>query len=96
MPRPRAKDLANAADRAAIAQATAFTVNRFLGRSGRDPCVRNRMYLWDRYEVKTLAEAVALRTSLGRDEHGRTSMIYAIAPDGRTVFVEPGWEENQS
>lgn len=92
MPRPRAKELANAADRAAIAQATAFTVNRFIGRSGREPFVRNRMDLWDRYEVKRLAEAVALRARLGRDEYGRMPLIYAIAQDGRTIFVEPGWE----
>jgi len=74
----KTRDRLRERDAAAIAAASSFTVNWFLG-SGR----------WDRAEgLATLAAARAVRDERGRDRYGRIGGIYAVTPNGMTIFVE--------
>ena len=91
--RLRGKDLARAADEAAIAEARLFTVVRFRGRDAADGPVP-RTALWDRREIRDADPATALerarelKARLGNDAQGRRPMIYAVTDSGASIFVE--------
>lgn len=66
-----------AVERADIAAASYFTVVKLLGGGQRH-----------REEYTTLESALCARERMGADEHGRRPGIYAVTPNGKTIFVE--------
>jgi hypothetical protein len=71
-------DQLRARDAAAIAAASSFVVNWFLGRGQ-----------WERSApLSSLAEARAIRDAVGIDQYARRGMIYAVTASQQTVFVE--------
>ncbi len=38
--------------------------------------------------VETLDEALALAVEIGRDEHGRTPLVYGVTRSGMTIHVD--------
>lgn len=74
----RATDQLRARDAAAIAAASEFVVNWFLGRGQ-----------WERSQtLPSLAEARATRDAVGVDQYSRRGMIYCITSSRQTIFVE--------
>jgi len=73
----RGRDFLEAERREAIASSERFVVTWFLGH-GR----------YDRTEIGTLDGARSLRDARGRDEYGRTGMIYVLTKRGKVVHVE--------
>lgn len=97
MAKSRSKELLLAADARAIAGATAFAVNWFVGRTGQPGEVITRASLWDRADFPVadyadrdaaLAAARSARDARGRDEHGRVGLIYCVSASGLTIHVE--------
>jgi hypothetical protein len=91
MPKLKSKDLARIADHAAIRGASRFYVNWFVGRDqwqGRP----ERESLWQREEFDTLAAARARRDQVGRDDHGRTGLVYAHCANGMSLHVDEGFQ----
>jgi hypothetical protein len=74
---PKPKEVQQARDAAAIAAASHFVVNWFLG-AGQ----------WEREEAPSLGAARAMRDARGRDDGSRVGMIYAVTRSNQTIFVE--------
>jgi hypothetical protein len=94
MPRLKSKDLARIADHEKIRGATKFYVNWFIGRDRKtyETGVVSREAQWKREEFDNLIDARSRRAEVGRDEHGRTGLIYALCDNGLSIHVDESFQ----